>query len=50
MEGVSEQHLIGFATGLASEGFVPYVNTISTFLQDDVMNKLLLMHVSTIKK
>ena len=32
MEGVSEQHLIGFATGLASEGFIPYVNTISTFL------------------
>lgn len=32
MEGVSEQHIIGFATGLASEGFIPYINTISTFL------------------
>ena len=32
MEGISEQHIIGFATGLASEGFIPYINTISTFL------------------
>ena len=39
MEGVSEQHLIGFATGLASEGFIPYINTITTFLTRDVMNK-----------
>jgi len=32
MEGVSEQHVIGMAAGLAMEGFVPYVNTIATFL------------------
>lgn len=32
MEGVSEQFIIGFATGLASEGYIPYINTISTFL------------------
>jgi transketolase len=32
MEGVSEQHIIGMAAGLAMEGFVPYVNTIATFL------------------
>ena len=32
MEGVSEQHIIGMAAGLALEGFVPYVNTIATFL------------------
>jgi transketolase len=32
MEGVSEQHVIGMAAGLAMEGYVPYVNTIATFL------------------
>lgn len=32
MEGVSEQHVIGMAAGLAMEGFIPYVNTIATFL------------------
>ena len=32
MEGVSEQHIIGMAAGLATEGFIPYVNTIATFL------------------
>jgi len=32
MEGVSEQNIIGVAAGLAMEGFIPYVNTIATFL------------------
>jgi len=32
MEGISEQHIVGFAAGLAMEGFVPVVNTIATFL------------------
>jgi len=32
MEGVSEQHIVGMAAGLAMEGYVPYVNTIATFL------------------
>lgn len=32
MEGVSEQHIIGTAAGLAMEGFLPFVNTIATFL------------------
>ena len=32
MEGISEQHVIGMAAGLAKEGFIPYVNTIGTFL------------------
>lgn len=32
MEGVSEQHLIGMAAGLAMDGYIPYVNTIATFL------------------
>jgi transketolase len=32
MEGVSEQHIIGMAAGLALDGFIPFVNTIATFL------------------
>ena len=32
MEGVSEAILIGLAAGLAFEGYMPYVNTIATFL------------------
>ena len=32
MEGVSEQHVVGMAAGLAMEGFIPYVNTIATFI------------------
>jgi len=32
MEGVSEAYVIGMAAGLAMEGYVPYVNTIATFL------------------
>ena len=31
MEGISEQHILGFASGLAREGFIPYLNTIATF-------------------
>lgn len=32
MEGIAEQHLVSFAAGLALEGLVPFVHTISTFL------------------
>lgn len=32
MEGVSEAYLVGMAAGLAMSGYVPYVNTIATFL------------------
>lgn len=32
MEGISEQHIIGLAAGLAMNGFLPFVNTIATFL------------------
>jgi transketolase len=32
MEGVSEQYIAGFSSGLAMEGFRPYFNTIGSFL------------------
>ena len=32
MDGVTEQNIIGMAAGLAMEGFIPYVNTIATFI------------------
>lgn len=32
MEGVCEQGIIGISAGLALDGFIPYVNTIATFI------------------
>jgi transketolase len=32
MEGIAEQNVIGLTAGLAMEGFMPYVNTIATFI------------------
>lgn len=32
MEGICEQNIIGMSAGLAMEGFIPFVNTIGTFL------------------
>src|SRR5580658_4311287 len=32
MEGVSEANVIGMAAGMAFEGYLPYVNTIATFI------------------
>ncbi len=32
MEGVSEQAIVGMAAGLAMDGYLPYINTIATFL------------------
>ncbi len=32
MEGVTEANVIGMAAGMAMDGFVPYVNTIATFI------------------
>jgi len=32
MEGIAEQHCVGMAAGMALEGNIVYVNTISTFL------------------
>ena len=32
MEGIAEQYMVGFAAGLSKEGFMPFLNTIGTFL------------------
>jgi transketolase len=32
MEGVSEANIIGMSAGLAMDGYIPYINTIATFL------------------
>ena len=32
MEGIAEQHIMGMAAGLAFSGYIPFVNTIATFL------------------
>ena len=32
MEGITEQNVIGMAGGMAMDGFMPYVNTIATFI------------------
>jgi transketolase len=32
MEGITEANVVGMAAGLAMEGYVPYVNTIATFI------------------
>ena len=42
MEGISEQHLIGFASGLAKEGFIPYLNTIANFFTRRALEQLIL--------
>ena len=32
MEGITEANVIGMAAGLAMDGYIPYVNTIATFI------------------
>jgi transketolase len=32
MEGISEANVIGLAAGMAMDGYIPYVNTIATFI------------------
>jgi transketolase len=40
IEGISEQNVIGLAAGLAMAGFIPYVNTIATFLTRRCLEQL----------
>ena len=46
MEGVSEQHVIGMAAGMALEGYLPYVNTISTFLTRRCFEQIVVIYAS----
>ncbi|MBF0381756.1 MAG: transketolase [Magnetococcales bacterium] len=32
MEGIAEQNMIGMAAGLAMDGYIPYLNTIASFI------------------
>ena len=52
MEGVSEQFIIGMSAGLALDGFLPYVNTISTFLTRRCLEQIIVdlcMHKLPVK-
>ncbi len=42
MEGISEAHIIGMAAGLALEGKIPYINTISTFFSRRALEQIIL--------
>ena len=42
MEGISEQNIVGTAAG-GIRGFIPYVNTIATFLTRRALKKILLI-------
>lgn len=42
MEGVSEQHLIGFMAGLALSGKIPYFNTIAIFTYRRCLEQVIL--------
>lgn len=42
MEGISEQHIIGFAAGLAKEGYIPFLNTIANFFSRRALEQIIL--------
>jgi len=42
MEGISEQHIVGFAAGLAMEGYVPFINTIANFFSRRALEQIIL--------
>jgi len=42
MEGIAEQHLVGMASAMALEGFIPYVHTIGTFLTRRALEQVII--------
>lgn len=42
MEGISEQHIVTMAAGMALEGYIPYVNTIATFFARRACEQIIL--------
>ncbi len=42
MEGISEQNMIGMAAGLAMEGYIPYINTIASFLTRRCLEQIII--------
>ena len=42
MEGISEQHIVGFAAGLAKQGFIPFINTIANFMSRRAIEQIIL--------
>lgn len=42
MEGISEANVVGMAAGLAMEGKIPYINTITTFLSRRACEQIVL--------
>ena len=42
MEGISEQHIVGFAAGLAKEGFIPFINTIANFFTRRALDQIII--------
>lgn len=42
MEGISEANIVGLASGLAMEGKIPYINTITTFLMRRACEQVIL--------
>lgn len=41
MEGISEQHIVGFAAGLAKEGFITFINTIANFFTRRALDQII---------
>jgi len=42
MEGICEQNIIGMSAGLAMEGYIPFVNTIGTFLTRRCLEQIII--------